>query len=265
MTIAHSSPLDQAVETLRGFGRYWALVWQTFAWTFRRFAPSGQLSEQAFRLGVRSVPVVVTTGLFTGMVLAVQSYEQFAQLQMQSMIGALVAMSMFKELGPVLTALMLAGRIGSAMAAELGTMKVTEQVDALRALGCDPIHFLVVPRFVACVLLTPVLTVVADAVGIAGGWLVGVQLLGIDNHYFWEHAARYAQTWDILAGVAKAFVFGGIIATVCCYKGLNSGQGAEGVGQATTSANVLSCMMILIVNFFLALVITAAYHALHGS
>jgi len=259
MAAGTSTLLERAAGTCRGVGEYANLVVQTFGWIFRQPPRMRIITDQMFRLGVRSVPVVVTTGVFTGMVLAVQSYQQFSRLQVENIIGALVTVSMVKELGPVLTALMLAGRIGSSMAAELGTMKVTEQVDALRTLGSNPIQYLVVPRFIACVLLAPALTVLADGVGIVGGWLVGVQLLGVDNHYFWYHAADYTDTWDILAGVVKAFVFGGIIATICCYKGLNAGHGAEGVGQATTSANVLTCMVILVSNFFLAIVTTSLY------
>jgi len=249
---------------VRGVGRYVMLVAQTVAWMCRRFPRAALLREQMFRLGVRSVPVVGITGAFTGMVIAVQSYWQLAQLGGESNIGALVILSMVKELGPVLTALMLAGRIGASMAAELGTMKVTEQVDALRALGGNPVQHLVVPRFVACVALTPALTVLADCVGIFGGWLVGVQLLGVDNHYFWWHAIRYVKTWEILFGILKGFVFGGIIATISCYMGLHAGQGADGVGRATTSANVFSCMVILVANFLLALIATSVYGMLAG-
>jgi phospholipid/cholesterol/gamma-HCH transport system permease protein len=209
------------------------------------------LVNQFYQIGNRSVPVVLTTGLFTGMVIAIQTYYQFRRVQLETMVGAVIAVSMVKELGPVLTALMLAGRVGAAMSAELGTMTVTEQVDALRAMSVDPIRFLVLPRFVACVLLAPILTVLSDTIGIIGGYLVGVEALGIDRFFYIEMTLQWLELWDIMGGLIKASCFGAIICVVCCYNGLTARAGAEGVGRATTCSVVTSCIMILIADFFL--------------
>jgi len=173
---------------------------------------------------------------------------------MENMLGAVVSVAMVRELGPVLTALMLAGRVGSAMTAELGTMKVTDQIDALRSMGTDPVGYLIVPRFIACVLLTPVLIVYSDVIGISGGWLISVKTLNVDGHYFWAHASFYPDTYDLVCGLIKGLFFGGFLALICCYKGFYCGERAKGVGRATTQANVTTCMTILVVNFFLAVI-----------
>lgn len=205
-------------------------------------------------IGLRSLPVVLITGAFTGMVLAVQTYSQFAKLRVSNMIGAVVIVAVVKELGPVLTALILAGRVGSAMTAELGTMKVTDQIDALRSMGIDPVRHLIAPRFQICVVLLPLLTVYSDVIGILGGWLVSVKALGVDPYYYWYHAGLYTDTYDIVCGLIKGLFFGGVIALICCYKGFNCGQGAKGVGRATTEANVGSCIAVLVFNFLLAVI-----------
>jgi len=167
---------------------------------------------------------------------------------------AVVGVSMCSELGPVLTALMVAGRVGGAMAAEIGTMRVTEQIDALRALATHPVDYLVVPRLVASHLVLPLLTVEAVVVGIGAGYLVGVYLLGIDPTYLWYNMLHFTHDVDVMIGLIKAFIFGGIIALIGCYKGMTCGLGAQGVGQATREAVVYSSISILITNFFLTLV-----------
>ncbi|HUU68671.1 MAG TPA: ABC transporter permease [Planctomycetota bacterium] len=227
--------------------------------------PRGRLFlPQAMRIGVRSLPVVLITGTFTGMVLAVQTYTQFKRVELENLLGAVVSISMLREIGPVLTGLVLAGRVGASMAAELGSMKVTEQIDALRALGTDPVEYLVVPRFLACVLLLPVLVAYSDVVGILGGWIVSVRVLGVDSHYYWQYSAQYAETWDILSGMFKAAVFGAILSLICCFKGFNAQGGAEGVGRATTEANVATSIGIIIANFFLAVLLQTLYQTLYG-
>ena len=207
-------------------------------------------------IGVKSQSVVVVTGAFTGMVLCAQTYFQFHKVKMDTATLAVVSVSMSSELGPVLTALMVAGRVGAAMAAELGTMRVTEQIDALRTLATHPIDYLIVPRLLATLTALPLLTAEAIAVGIAAGYFVGVYLLGIDAAYAWTNMVRYSHAVDVVMGITKALIFAGIIAVVSCYKGMNCREGAEGVGRATTEAVVISSISILISNFFLTLFLT---------
>jgi phospholipid/cholesterol/gamma-HCH transport system permease protein len=212
------------------------------------------LLHQIHFIGVKSQSVVLVTGAFTGMVLGAQTYFQFHKVKMDTASLAVVSVSMCSELGPVLTALMVAGRVGAAIAAELGTMRVTEQIDALRTLATNPVDYLVVPRVLAAHIALPLLTVEAIVVGIGAGYLVSVHLLGIEPTYLWENMLRYSHDVDVMIGLVKAFIFGGIIALIGCYKGLTCGLGAEGVGHATTEAVVYSSITILISNFFLTLV-----------
>lgn len=209
------------------------------------------VTYQLYFVGVKSQAVVLTTGAFTGMVLAFQTYLQFHKLQMDTATLAVVSVSMCSELGPVLTALMVAGRVGAAFAAELGTMRVTEQIDALRTLATDPVDYLVVPRVTAGLIALPLLTAEAITVGIGAGYIVGTQLLGIDPTYIWVHVMKHTADSDVMIGMIKSFIYGGILALVGCYKGMNCAEGAEGVGRATTEAVVDSSIAILISNFFL--------------
>lgn len=213
------------------------------------------LLYQVYFIGVKSQSVVLVTGAFTGMVLTAQTYFQFHKVHMDTATLAVVGVSMCSELGPVLTALMVAGRVGAAIAAELGTMRVTEQIDALRTLATHPVDYLVVPRLAAAHLALPLLTVESIALGIAAGYVVGVYLLGIDAAYSWHNLVRYTGAVDVFIGLIKSFIYGGIVALVGCYKGLSCGEGAEGVGRATTEAVVYSSIAILIANFFLTLVL----------
>ena len=202
-------------------------------------------------IGANSVGVVTITGMFIGMVLAVQAYVQFHPLGLETALGTVSNNTILSELGPVLAAVMLAGRVGSAMAAELGTMRVTEQIDALACLGVDPVHYLASPRFLACVLLIPLLTVIADSAGIAGSTLMCIHVYGIDAHHYWEHTLRHVGMWELVTGLIKSTVFGGVMALICCHRGFTSGAGAEGVGRAATGAFVASFIAILILDFFL--------------
>ncbi len=213
------------------------------------------LAQHIHFIGVKSQPVVLVTGAFTGMVLAAQAYYQFHQVKMDTATLALVGVSMCSELGPVLTSLMVAGRVGAAIAAEIGTMRVTEQIDALRTLATHPVDYLVVPRLVAAVVVMPILTAEAVAIGIAGGYTVGVGLLGIDPTYSWHNMLRYTSIADYTIGLIKSVIFGGIIASIGCYKGMSCREGAEGVGHATTEAVVFASISILIANFFLTLLL----------
>ena len=206
-----------------------------------------------YEVGVRSVPVVCITGLFIGMVLAVQTYDTLSQLHFQIHIGSVINGTLVKELGPVLAAVMLAGRVGSSIAAEIGTMKVSEQIDALKALGADPIAYLVVPRFLACFLMIPALTMVAEGVGIFGGWFVSTQIYGVSSHHFWSYSDRFVSAFDVITGVFKSMSFGAAIAVIACHRGFRCGSGAEGVGRAATEAFVASFIAILALDFILAL------------
>ena len=213
------------------------------------------LLYQIYFIGIKSQSVVLVTGAFTGMVLTAQTYFQFHKVKMDTATLAVVGVSMCSELGPVLTALMVAGRVGAAIAAEIGTMRVTEQIDALRTLATHPVDYLVVPRLLAAQIALPLLTVESIILGIGSGFLVGVYLLGIDPTYLWFNMLKYTGNLDLEIGLVKSFVYGGIIALVGCYKGMNCGMGAEGVGRATTEAVVYSSIAILIANFFLTLVL----------
>jgi len=212
------------------------------------------LQQIAF-IGVKSQDVVLVTGAFTGMVLSTQTYMQFHKVRMDTATLAVVGVSMCSELGPVLTALMVAGRVGAAIAAELGTMRVTEQIDALRSLATHPVDYLVLPRLLAAHVALPILTLEAIGVGILAGYAVGTGLLGIEPVYLWDNMLRYTHQVDLLEGLVKAFIYGGVIALIGCFKGLTCGLGAEGVGRATTEAVVYSSITILIANFFLTLAI----------
>lgn len=215
--------------------------------------------RQLHFVGVKSQSVVLTTGAATGMVLCAQTYFQFHKVRMDTATGAVVSVGLASELGPVLAALMLTGRVGAAMAAELGTMKVTEQIDALRTLATHPVDHLVVPRLLATVLAAPLLTAESVAIGIWASYMVGVKLLGIDGTYYVANMIRYTSPQDVFTGLIKATWFGVVIALICCYKGLNCQQGAQGVGRATTEAVVASSITILITNFFLTLFLTRLF------
>jgi len=202
-------------------------------------------------VGVKSLFVVILTGAFTGMVLAMQSYNALKRFGAESLVGPTVALSMARELGPVLTALMVTGRAGSAMATELGTMRVTEQIDAMFTMGVNPVRHLVVPRIVAGLTMLPLLAVVTDFVGVVGGYLIGVKLLGINPGVYIGRTVDFVNVDDIMYGLTKSFFFGIIITLVASFQGFNTTGGAEGVGRAATNAVVLSCVLILISDYML--------------
>jgi len=208
------------------------------------------LLQQIYSIGMKSLPVVITTGAFTGAVFAAQIQFQFGPLGMASAGGPVNALAMCRELGPVLCALMIAGRVGSSLAAELATMKITEQIDALRSLAVYPTEYLLVPRFLGMAIAMPILTVVTVTCGIAAGYYVAVDMLNVDGVYYWDNTLKYTMAKDIWMGTLKGFFFGMLITLICCHKGLNSGHGAEGVGRATTDAVVESSLAVLIANFF---------------
>ncbi len=210
------------------------------------------LFKQMLEIGVNSLPVVLITAVFTGMVLALQSYTGFKRFGAEGLVGSVVALSMTRELGPVLTALIVAGRAGAAMAAELGTMRVTEQIDALETLATNPVKYLIVPRFLSGLIMLPALTVISDIVGILGGYFVTVLVLKAARTTYMRMTWDYLETQDVYNGLIKACFFGAALSLISCYKGFYTEGGAEGVGKATTGAVVLSFMTILISDYFLS-------------
>lgn len=236
----------------------------TIGWTIRRPPAKRTLLPALYLVGVRSVPVVAITGMFIGMVMAVQTYHQFHRMGLATRLGSMINITVVRELGPVLAATMLAGRVGCAMAAELGTMKVTEQIDALACLGAHPIHYLVVPRFLACTLLTPLLTVMADFMGIMGAAFICTRIYGIESHFYWANAMGYVRPSDIVSGLVKAVAFGAAIGIVSCHRGLHSRAGAEGVGRASTEAFVASFVAILVIDFFLGIAVIHVFEIMFG-
>ncbi|HEU4641077.1 MAG TPA: ABC transporter permease [Gemmatimonadaceae bacterium] len=239
---------------------YFVLAWNAIRFIVARPFYASDLVQQMDAIGVQSLGIVLLTGFFTGMVLALQSSVQMAQFGATMYIGRLVTASMIRELGPVLAGLMVAGRVGSGIAAQLGSMRVTEQIDALNTLGTDPIKKLVTPRLLAALIMLPVLTILADSVGILGGNVISALYVGIPTSLYWRtvweqiasggFVLRYVPT-DLIQGLCKPFVFGGIIAVTGCYFGLNTTGGTEGVGVSTTRTVVTGSILILVVDYFL--------------
>jgi phospholipid/cholesterol/gamma-HCH transport system permease protein len=209
------------------------------------------VTSQMIEIGYYSLPVVGLTAIFTGAVLALQSYSGFSRFSAESAIATVVVLSITRELGPVLAGLMVAGRVGASIAAELGTMRVTEQIDALTTLSTNPIKYLVSPRIISSILMLPILVLVADIIGVMGGYLVSVYALDFNPTVYLQNTFKYLETMDVVQGLVKSSVFGFIISTIGCYFGYHSGKGAEGVGSATTSAVVMSSILILLSNYFL--------------
>lgn len=235
---------------LYGIGDFALFVWNVFIWLLKG-PRRGTLLPCMYEIGIMSLPVIALTGTFIGMVLAVQSYNQLKDFYLETRIGALINLSLVRELGPVLAATMLAGRIGSSMAAELGTMRVTEQIDALGSMGVNPIHYLVVPRFLGCVLLIPVLTIFADFMGVVGGAYFSVWIYNIDWHFYLANSNKIVGEPDIFLGIFKSFFFGATIGLIGCHRGFNSRAGAQGVGRAATEAFVFSFVFILLLDLAL--------------
>lgn len=252
----------KTISGVSNSGRFARFAWQSLVASMRGFTKRQTyplIWTQMLVIGVRSVPVIMITGAFVGMTLAIQVYDQLRSIGLQERMGQLIGISVMKELGPVLAAVMLAGRIGGALTAELGTMNVTEQIDAVRSMGTDPVRYLVAPRVLACLLLTPVLIIYADLMGIAGGYFVSVFLKGINSQAYWSFSASAVQLWDTSIGIIKGFFFGTAIAIISCYKGFHCKEGAQGVGQACTEAFVASFISILAINFALAVIFKAIY------
>jgi phospholipid/cholesterol/gamma-HCH transport system permease protein len=249
-------------DAVVGLGNISIFSLKTFRWMLTRLPRRETILPSFYQIGVLSLPVIALTGTFIGMVLVVQSYVQFRNLHLEAKLGAVINMSLVRELGPVLAATMLAGRVGSAMAAELGTMRVTEQIDALTSMGANPIHYLVVPRFLGCLMLIPALTIMADFMGVAGAFFYAVNLLGIDAHHYIENSQHFVGNFDLFVGVFKSLFFGAAIALIACYRGFHCDPGAEGVGRAATAAFVYSFVMILLLDLLLGIALDGVYFSL---
>lgn len=266
------SPLTHpAVATLlnwvEGYGRFTSFCLTTARWLVEDiFIPKRWrlVFVQMYEVGTRSIPIIMLTGSFIGMVLAVELFEQFRNFGQETRLGGVIGLSVVRHLGPVLAAIMLAGRVGGAFAAELGTMNVTEQIDALRVMGAAPIRYLVVPRLLACIIMIPIMTLFSDLMGVYGGWLIIVRVYDVTAADYWSNSASFIVTWDIVSGLIKSLFFGISIGLICCYKGFNCRPGAQGVGQATTDAFVTSFVAIIVLNFFLAKLTKDLYFLIWG-
>lgn len=248
-----------SVENLGRFSRFIARAYGAMAQSFFKPRAYPLIWSQMYSIGVQSVPVVMATGAFVGMILAIQAYGQLASMGLEERLGVLINIAVVKELGPVLAAVMLAGRVGGALTAELGTMNVTEQIAAVQSMGTNPIRYLVAPRVLACLLLTPLLIIYADLLGILGGYVISVWQLKINAGAYWNYSAIGVERWDVCTGILKGFFFGGAIAMISCYKGFTCREGAQGVGEACTEAFVGCFISILALNYVFAVVLDAVY------
>jgi len=249
------SALNALIAQIEGFGSALLLLWEAVFWLFRPpFRPMLFFQAMEF-VGVGSLFIVVLTGLFTGMVFSVQTIGIFRLFNAETLVGGTVALALMRELAPVLSSLMVTARVGSAIATELGTMAVTEQVDALFTMAVNPVQYLVTPRIVAGALMLPLLTGFCDLVGIGGSYYVSVHILNVDGGMFMDKIRLYATPWDVTSGLIKSSVFGVILTLVGCYKGLNARGGARGVGLATTQSVVLSSILILVADYFLTILL----------
>ena len=255
-----------ALNAIEAFGQFWRFVGSVFMNLHTGLSKKAMrlLPPLMYEVGVKSIPVVAITGGFIGMVLAVEAYNQFKSIGQENRLGAIIGVSVVKQIGPVLAAVMLAGRVGGALTAELGTMNVTEQLDALRVMGADPVRHLAVPRFITCLALTPILTIFSDILGIFGGWLVSVHGLGIAQGPYWYYSQHGVGNWAIIEGIIKSVFFGGAIGMISCYKGFTCAAGASGVGKACTESFVYSFIAIIMFNFFFARIASEWYVSLYG-
>ena len=242
---------DNILKSLEGIGGTIVLLFRGIYWFRAAIKYRVSIFEQMLFCGVESMPVVIVVALFSGMVVALQTGHELARFQLQETIGNIVAASICREMGPVFTAIIVAGRVGSSMAAQLGTMKVSEEIDALEAMSINPVRYLVMPRVWALLFMLPILTAFADLVGIVGGGVVSRLQIGVSYYAFFDGAMNNLEIKDIYTGMVKAVVFGLTIAAVACYQGLNARAGARGVGRATTRSLVFSFLSILIFDYFI--------------
>lgn len=244
---------------LAALGEYMTLIFKVMMVTVRRPPSWALIRDQMYEIGVMSLPVVAITGFSTGMVLAAQAYFQLSDKGLVSATGLMVTKAMMVELGPVLTAFMITGRVGAAMCAELGTMRVTEQIDALRSMAVNPLQYLVAPRFISGMIMLPLLTVFSCVMGVIGGYVVAVDYYGLPSNSYLDPLPLHITGFDFFSGLLKAFIFGVIIITISCYKGMTTQGGAQGVGRSTTNSVVICYSVILIGNFIITIVLNNSY------
>lgn len=251
-------------DLLVSIGRYVVMVCQTLFLLFTQRPRWDLVAFQLYDMGVRSLPLVCVTGMAIGMVLSAQSFFQLSDKGLVGATGLMVAKSMLVEIGPVLTAFMITGRVGAAICAELGSMRVTEQIDAMACMGVNPLSYLVVPRYIGMIIMMPILTVFSSACGILGGWLIATQLYGMNTQTFFDPIQIYITWFDIICNILKSWVFGILVVSVACYEGMSTKGGAAGVGRATTSSVVLAYSSILGANFLLTIFLNALYWYIFG-
>lgn len=243
-----------AAELLGTFGRFSRFAGHTAGAlpAFKTWGRRDRFWRQLFFVGTTSVPVLALTGAFIGMILAIEGYLQFASIGQEGRLGGVINVSLVKQIGPVLAAVMLAGRVGCALTAELGSMRVTEQLDAMRAMAADPIKVLVCPRVFACIAMIPPLTIISNLCGVMGGWIITTQYYHADPTLYWHYTEVFVGWFDVVNGIVKSLFFGAAIGVISCYKGFHCKPGAEGVGRATTDSFVTSFLTIIIMNLVLA-------------
>lgn len=244
---------------LEQVGSYFQLILAVIGVTINRPPKWELIRDQMYEIGVRSLPVVAITGFSTGLVLAVQAYFQLSDKGLAGATGLMVTKAMLVELGPVLTAFMVTGRVGASICAELGTMRVTEQIDALRSMAVNPLRYLVAPRFISGMIMLPLLTIFSTIMGIIGGYMISVLYFNMSSTTFLDPLPEHVTVFDVFSGVVKGFVFGIIIITISCYRGMTTTGGAAGVGRATTNSVVICYAVILIINFLLTLALNNSY------
>lgn len=252
------------LQFLSSIGDYVLFIISVIWVSIRRPPSWGLIRDQLFDIGVMSLPVVAITGFSTGMVLSAQSYFQLSDKGLASATGLMVTKAMLVELGPVLTAFMVTGRVGAAMCAELGTMRVTEQIDAMRSMAVNPLRYLVAPRFISGILMMPLLTVFSAIMGVLGGYMIAVEYYGMSSNSFMEPLPIHVTRFDFFSGIVKSIVFAGIIVTISCYKGMITTGGAAGVGKSTTNSVVICYSIILISNFLLTLGLNSSYEYINN-
>ena len=243
------------LKQVQAMGRMAIFLGSTGFWAVRPPLKFRRIVGQVYFIGVQSSSIILLTAAFSGMVLGLQGYYTLRKFGSEALLGPSIALSLIRELGPVMAALMVTARAGSATAAEIGIMRITEQIDALRAMAVNPMKYLVVPRVIAGLIAVPLLTAIFDVVGIYGGYLVGVKLLGISSGIYFSEMRNAVEMSDITGGFLKSLTFGIIITWVCTYKGFYAGYGAEGVGKATTEAVVLSSVLVLVWNYFMTAIL----------
>ncbi|MBI2974869.1 MAG: ABC transporter permease [Deltaproteobacteria bacterium] len=247
-----AEPLGKRINSaVHSLGHWSLFLFESLAWLPRKPYRMGNLLRQMEFIGVKSTPIIILTGVFVGAVFALQTGKSFAMFNAETLVGATIGLSLTREIGPVFTALMVTARACSAMAAELGTMRVTEQIDALDTMAVSPIHYLVVPRMIATTLMTPLLTAIFDLIGVIGAYFVGIKLLEISEGAFLDKLYYYVDIRDFFGGLIKAAFFGFFISVISCYSGFTAKGGAEGVGRSTTRAVVVSSVVVLITDYFL--------------